>query len=129
MAWKLPMGQKDLLRAKYMEMVALKQIKLKDASKALKISYRQAKRVYRRYRLEGDKGLIHKNLGKLSPSKKNQAFRTQVITIYNKKYSDFGPTFASEKLFEENNLKIDHDTLRRWLIEEGLWKKNNTHDR
>ena len=33
----------------------------------------------------------------------------------------FGPTLAAEHLAEEDGLVIDHETLRRWLLEEGLW--------
>ncbi len=40
---------------------------------------------------------------------------------YSKRYEDFGPTLASEKL-EEDGYKIDHETLRRWLIKAGLWQ-------
>jgi len=129
MAGKLSMGQKELLRAKFMEMVKQKQKTLKEASVALKISYRQTKRVYRAYKQNGDKGLIHGNQGKPSSRKKTDDFRQAVLDRYQECYNDFGPTFAAEKLLEDK-LKIDHETLRRWLIEAMLWKikrKRNVH--
>jgi hypothetical protein len=67
MAGKLPMGQKELMRAKLMEQVVQKQISLKDAALKLKISDRQSKRIFKKYRQRGDKGLLHGNLGKPSP--------------------------------------------------------------
>lgn len=130
MAGKLPMGQKELLRSKYMEMVLQKQRTLLNASLALKISYRQAKRIYQVYKKYGDKGLIHGNAGKPSARSKDKNFKKQVLKKYQERYFDFGPTFASEKLFENEKLKIDNETLRRWLIEDGLWKitrRRNKH--
>jgi hypothetical protein len=38
------------------------------------------------------------------------------------KYRDFGPTFAAEKLKEIDNLSINRETLRQWMIELGLWR-------
>ena len=124
MSTKLIMGRKELLRAKMMEMVKLKQKTLTAASKIIGVSYRQAKRIYRRYLLEGDSGLIHKNTGKPSPNSKSSSFKEKVIEIVenNTKFKDFAPTFASEKLLELYDLKVDHETLRRWMIEKGLWK-------
>lgn len=130
MAGKLPMGQKELLRAKFMEMVSQKQKTLKHAGIALKISYRQAKRIYKAYKLYGDKGLIHGNQGKPSPRAIDEKIKAQVLQKYQEKYYDFGPTFASEKLLENEKIKVDNESLRRWLVAAGLWtikRRRNKH--
>ena len=44
----------------------------------------------------------------------------RALKLYKEKYSDFGPTLASEKLFEIDKIKIDDETLRLWLIEENI---------
>ena len=36
-------------------------------------------------------------------------------------YPDFGPTLAAEKLLESHGVAIGVETLRRWMIEAGLW--------
>jgi hypothetical protein len=33
----------------------------------------------------------------------------------------FGPTLAAEHLEAEDGLSVDAETLRRWMLEEGLW--------
>jgi len=66
MPGKLAMGQKELIRAKVMEQVVQKELLLKEAAVKLKVSYRQAKRIYRRYLEEGDEGFLHRNQGKAS---------------------------------------------------------------
>lgn len=45
------------------------------------------------------------------------------------RYSDFGPTFAAEKLFAGHNLVRDPKTICAIMIAEGLWQpkqKKNT---
>ena len=69
MAGKLPMGQKELLRGKLMEMVKQGKITLKTACGQLKISYRQGIRIFKAYTERGDAGLIHGSRGKPSNRK------------------------------------------------------------
>src|SRR5258708_28343757 len=39
------------------------------------------------------------------------------------KYGGFGPTLAAEHLASEDQLEVHSETLRRWMLEEGLWKR------
>ena len=95
-------------------------LSLAEAARTMRICYRQAKRIWRRFKKMGDAGLIHGRRGKPGPRRKEVKFRRQVLARYRQRYPDFGPTLAAEKLQEEG-LKVDHETLRRWLIEKGLW--------
>ena len=118
----LLMNDKERLAKSMMEMVMQRKIKLNQAALQLGISYRQAKRVYHKYKIEGDAGLTHKGRGRQSNNRKHP-HRETIITRYKERYDGFGPTLASEKLAEEDNLHVDHETLRRWLLKESLWKK------
>jgi transposase len=122
MAGRLPMGQKELLRAKVLEMVKQGKMTLKAAAGMLRISYRQAIRLYAAYRTEGDAGLIHGNCGKKSNNRTSDGVREKAILAYREKYNDFGPTFAAEKLQEEEGITISVSTLRRLVLEAGEWK-------
>jgi transposase len=122
MAGSLPMEQKELLRGKVMELVKRRLITIREAAKELKISYRQGQRLYAAYIMEGDPGLIHGNIGKPSNRKMAEGIREQVLKAYREQYSDLGPTCAAEKIAEEHGIVISAETLRRWLIEEGLWE-------
>lgn len=95
---------------------------LAEAAEVMGVSYRQAKRILHRYREEGAAGLVHRNLGKPSGRRTDEALRHAVLKKYEEEYSDFGPTLAAEKLAERDGLPVDHETLRRWLIAEGMWK-------
>lgn len=115
------MSQKELVRITIMDQVITKRIKQKHASKELSISVRQVQRLAKKYKREGAKSLIHKSRGKRSNNKISQEKEVKILDIVRKKYSDFGPTFASEKLFEEDEIKISDEKLRQLMIREQLW--------
>ena len=85
-------------------------------------SYRQCLRKYKRYKRDGDKGLVHQGRGRLSNRGIDLGIRAAIIDRYRERYDDFGPTLAAEKLAKDG-YKVDHETLRLWLIRERLWKK------
>ena len=122
MAGRLPMGQKELVRSKMLEMVLRGKLTLKDAAVTMRVSYRQGIRLYAAYRKEGDAGLIHGNCGKKSNRRLGEEIREAALAAYREKYSDFGPTFAAEKLAEEEGIVIGAGSLRNLLIEAGEWK-------
>jgi transposase len=123
MAGKLLMGSKELRRGKILSRVEGKQIPLTEAAVQLEISYRQVKRLIKAYREGGDAALIHGNQGKPSNRKSDETVRKAALEAYRKRYADFGPTFAAEKLEEVEGVKVNAETLRRWLMEEGLWQR------
>ncbi len=84
-------------------------------------SYRQTKRMWRRYKMEGDAGLVHKARGNHSNRSFGLEFKTTVLNLYKEKYNGFGATFAIEKLSEEDNYTLSNETLRQWLKSENLW--------
>jgi hypothetical protein len=71
----------------------------------LKVSYRQAKRIYAVYKAGGDAALIHGNVGKKSNNAIGGAKREAVLKTYQEKYGDFGPTLAAETLVEHDGEK------------------------
>lgn len=117
----MTMSDKERQRKAYMEMVFQGQLTLIKVSEHLGLSYRHAKRVYKNYVAQGDRGLVHKSRGRSSNHQHPK--RDEIIARYKERYADFGPTLAAEKLAEEDNLVVDHETLRRWLLKANLWKK------
>lgn len=117
------MSEKERQRLLVLSRVRDQGMSLKKAAKTLAIGYRQARRIYKRFIDEGDAGLIHKSRGKPSGRGFSPEIRQSVIKLYKISYDGFGPTLAAEKLLEEDNIAIDHETLRRWLIRDGLLKR------
>ncbi len=122
------MSSPELRRVEVLARVKSKQLKLKDAAELLGVCYRQAKRLWKRYRSGGAKALKHGNAGRRSNRAKPEKFRRRVLGLVRKKYSGpvgerFGPTLAAEHLAQEDGLAIDAETLRRWMLAEGLWSR------
>ena len=122
------MSSRELNRVEVMGRVGSGDLKLSDAAVMLELSYRQTKRLWRRYRQVGSLGLKHGNAGRPSNRSKALKLRRRVLNLIRKKYSGseeerFGPTLAAEHLGEEDGIVLDHETLRLWMLEEGLWSR------
>jgi transposase len=93
------------------------------AAKQMQLSYRQAKRVWQQFRQHGEAGLVHRGRGKASNRRITATRREAILGRYRQRYEGFGPTLAAEKLAEEG-LGVHAETLRLWLIQEGLWERH-----
>ena len=117
----LAMSKKERRRLELFSRVREGAMTLVKASELLPLSYRQAKRSYGRYRSEGDRGVVHRLRGRVSNRGVDPGKKARVLELYRKKYGDFGPTLACEYLAKEDALTVGVETLRQWLIGEGLW--------
>jgi hypothetical protein len=116
----LTMSQRERTRLGVMQQVKAKAMTLVAAAEVLGLCYRQAKRIWKRYRKQGDKGLVHQGRRRRGNRAKAPRFKQRVLARYQKRYEGFGPTLACEHLVGDG-LKVDHETLRRWLLESGDW--------
>jgi hypothetical protein len=44
-----------------------------------------------------------------------------VIELVRLRYADFGPSLAAEVLLAKDGVKVSRETLRKWMVEDGLW--------
>jgi hypothetical protein len=116
----LLMSGKERKRMVVLAEVKQGKLSVAAAGRLMGVCYRQAKRVWHRFKQAGDSGLAHRSRGKPGPRRKTETLRRQVLARYLERYPDFGPTLAAEKLHGEG-LVVDHETLRRWLMAKGLW--------
>ena len=91
------------------------------AAELLGLQRRQVFRLLKAYRSEGPAGLISKRRGRPSNRRKPEAFRAQVLSIIRERYWDFGPTLVAEKLGERHGITVGRETVRKWMIADGLW--------
>lgn len=98
-----------------------------EAARLLKRSVRQVRRLQRAMEADGDAALVHGLRGRPSNRRHDSTLRTRVLATYRRKYPDFGPTFASEKLAGDG-FHVPPETLRRWLLAEGLWTRRRHRD-
>ena len=117
----LLMSGKERKRLTVMTACQAGELTLAEGAEVMKVSYRQAKRIWKRYRKKGDAGLVHRARGRTGTRRVAPGERRRIIGRYRQRYPDFGPTLAAEYLAKDG-LEVDHETLRRWLLEEGLWQ-------
>jgi len=116
------MSRKEIDQISVFEKLKNRDIKQKEAVKILNLGIRQIKRKLKDYRKHGAAALIHKSRGKEGNHQLCESLARQAITLVREKYPGFGPTLASEKLWENHNLVINRETLRLKMIDEGLWQ-------
>jgi transposase len=122
------MSARELTRVEVLSRVKAGTLSLGSAATLLAVSYRQAKRLARRYKAEGAKGLKHRSAGGASNHARPTAERERALALVREKYSGpvdvrFGPTLAAEHLASEDGVTVHHDTLRRWMLTAGLWSR------
>lgn len=118
----LVMSAKERVRVVELGRVEGGEQSLVQAAARMGLSYRQAKRVWLRYREQGDAGLVHRSRGRPSNRRKPESVRERCLELCREQLKGFGPTLASELLAKRWDLEVDHETLRRWLLAEGLWR-------
>jgi transposase len=131
------MSLNELKRAGVLARVVAETLTLGGAAALMAVSYRQAKRLYGRYRAEGAAGLQHRSAGRASNRATAMKGRERVLALVRQKYGGsvddrFGPTLAAEHLGTEDGVTVDHETLRRWMLAAGLWsraRKRSPHRR
>ena len=122
------MSGRELTRVEVLSRVKAGALSVGSAATLLAVSDRQAKRLVRRYRAEGAKGLKHRSAGGASNHARPATERERVLGLVREKYTGavderFGPTLAAEHLASEDGVTIHHDTLRRWMLAAGLWSR------
>ena len=122
------MSDGEMRRAAVLAQVKSQAWTLVEAADRLELSYRQVKRLWKRYQSRGAKGLVHGNVGQGSNHAKPKKVRTKVLRLIREKYSGevgerFGPTLACEHLQSEDSIELSPTTVRRWMLAEGLWNR------
>ena len=121
--------QGELKRLHVIQKVLEGIIKQIEAAEILSLSGRQIRRIVKRIRVEGSRGIIHRSRGRPSNRRISDKMKEKVIELYRAQYKGFGPTLASEKLFERNGIRINDETLRIWLLGTGDWRKSRRRRR
>ncbi|MBU0546267.1 ISNCY family transposase [Patescibacteria group bacterium] len=116
------MSAQELDRFQIIKKLIGKHIDGTEAANLLRLSIRQVKRLKANVIKSGPAGLIHGSRGRESHNKIDNDEKKKIIELLRKRYHDFGPTFANEKLFENHGIVHDSKTIRQIMIDEELWK-------
>ena len=113
---------KEIDRLEVIREVLGRRLRQREAGERLGIGVRQVKRLLRRYRERGARGLISGHRGRRAPNAILQEVREEILGVVRERYEDFSPTLAQEKLTELHGYRVSVETLRKWMAEEGLWR-------
>ena len=120
MGW-LSMSKQELRRIEVLTEVLAGSRTTESAAGVLGMSLRQVQRLVARYRDGGGGALIHKSRGRPASNKLGQGVRELVLELVRQNYRDFGPTLAAEVLLERHGVEVSRETLRKWMVEAGVW--------
>lgn len=118
----LKMSTQEIERVTVIRRVAEKCLKQRQAMQLLRLSKRQIIRLVKAYRKDGSAALVSKHRGRSSNNRHDNSVKIRVKELIDQHYHDFGPTFASEKLNERHQIKVNKETLRQWMIEWAVWE-------
>ncbi len=121
MAWS-KLNSKEQERADILQSAITGKITNAQAAKQLRLSVRQVQRAKAGIRKGGDTAVIHKLKGEPGNHRIDNSIKEKALKLIAEKYDDFKPTFASETLQEIHDLSINPQTLRRWMVTDGIWK-------
>jgi len=97
-------------------------LRVVDACALLGRSRRHVFRLLRGLRNGGAASLVSKRRGRPSNRRLPDAVRQLALTLVREHYGDFGPTLAAEKLAERHGCTVSRETLRGWMVADGLWR-------
>lgn len=120
---KITLSQRQLQRFKVMSLVEAGKITLKEAAQKIGRSYRQAKRIWKRVKEEGVKGVIHGNTGKPSNHGTPEELQDKVLQLSQNPYGEFNDTHFTEMLTEREEIRLSRETVRKIRREAGIGPK------
>ena len=116
------LNKKESGRLEVLKKVQSGKLSRGKGAELLGLSYRQVLRLVQRYAEEGTVGVQHKLRNRKSNQSIDSGRRQRIVELYKSTYLGFGPTLAAEYLLRAEEESVGVETLRHWLIEEGLWQ-------
>ena len=98
----------------------------REAAERMGVSERWVRKLLRRMKRQGDAVVVHGLRGRASNRKLRPETQRQALKLLKQPdWHDFGPTFASQQLAKRHGIEVSDETVRKWMIEGGLWKSRS----
>ena len=118
----IAMSGKELDRMQVLQDLCAKRITASEAAGLMRLTRRQVFRLARLYREDGPVALVSRRRGRPGNRSHPACVRAEALALIKAHYADYGPTLAAEKLAERHNLRLGVETLRQWMLADGIWK-------
>jgi len=117
------MGQQERDWLDWLKRARDRKMTQREAAERMGVSGRWVRELLRRMKKQGDAVVIHGLRGRNSNRKIADKTRKTALAILRRpEWHDFGPTFAAEQLGKRHQIEVGKETLRGWMIEDGLWQ-------
>ncbi len=110
---KVELGQREVQRFAVMSLVEAGRMLLKEAAEKMGLSYRQAKRIRKRVKEQGVRGVVHGNRGRSSPRRLDERVKAKVLGLSRKVYAAFNDQHFTEKLAEREGIELSREAVRK----------------
>jgi Winged helix-turn helix len=117
----LSMSKQEFNRLDVLLRVQSGRLRITDACALIGLRRRQVFRLLRNLKQDGATSLLSKRRGKPGNHRLPAEVRTLALSIVRERYPDFGPSFAAEKLADLHGCPVSRETLRGWMMADGLW--------
>jgi hypothetical protein len=123
------MSTNELDRVQILTAIKEKRLKKSKGAEKLEISTRHLRRLLRKFKAEGPKGVVSKKVGAPGNNQLSQVKKDKVLDFFKEKdHHDFGPTLAHEYLLESRASDISVGSVRNIMIQHGLWHPNQIRE-
>ena len=117
------MSQEERDKLEWLKRARDKVMSQREAAGKMGVSDRWVRMLLGRMKKQGDAVVVHGLRGRASNRKIKTTIRAEALELLKQpEWHDFGPTFASEQLEKRHGIQVSNETLRKWMIEAGLWK-------
>ena len=117
------MTQADRDRLVTLKKAKKKLITQREAAEELDMSVRQVQRLLDGLGKRGDKVAVHGLRGKPSNRKIAEKIERDAVKILSAPvYAGFGPTLATEYLYDKHGIEASKETVRQWMMRAKLWR-------
>ena len=118
----IQMSERELARLRVLIDLSDNRLTVEAASPLMGLGRRQVYRLWRGFAVDGATAVVSRKRGRPSNHRHGETFRRTVLALVHEHYPDFGPTLAVEKLAARHGLRVGVETLRQWMMADGLWK-------
>ena len=115
------MSKREFSRLDVLLRVQCGRLRIDDGCALIGLKRRQVFRLLAGLKQDGAASLASKRRGKPGNHRHPAEVRALALSIVRERYADFGPTFAAEKLADHHGYAVSRETLRGWMIADGLW--------
>jgi hypothetical protein len=122
---RIAMSQEERDWLHWLKQVRDGMVTQRQAAECMKVTDRWVRELLRRYERIGDLVVVHGLRGRSSNRRIAENIRHKAVRVLRQPdWHDFGPTFASEQLAQRHQILASKETVRAWMMAEGLWRSH-----